>query len=92
MARRDDIANRFSEVILKRLLGRRLVEARDEAQARAALRRIIVENLHAEEQIDAEARQILQGHAREIRDTTADYSRLLAMVKQRLARERGFVL
>lgn len=92
MARREEIAERFSEVILKRLIGRKLVEARDEARARAALRRVIVENLHAEEQIDAEARQILQGHAREIRDTTADYSRLLAMVKQRLARERGFVL
>lgn len=92
MARRDEVADRFSEVILKRLQGRKLIEVKDEAKARAALRRLIAENLHAEEQIDAEARQILQGHAREIRDTTVDYSRLLTMVKQRLARERGFVL
>lgn len=92
MARRDVVADRFSEGILKRLQGRKFIEVRDEARARAALRRIILENLQAEEQIDAEARKILQGHAREIRDTTADYSRLLTLVKQRLARERGFVL
>jgi len=92
MARREEIADRFSEGILKRLQGRKLIEVRDEARARAALRRIILENLQAEEQIDAEARKILQGHAREIRDTPADYSRLLTLVKQRLARERGFVL
>jgi hypothetical protein len=51
-----------------------------------------LENLQAEERLDAEARQILMEHSREIRDSAVDYARLLALVKGKLARERGFIL
>jgi len=92
MRRREEMAARLSEAVLKRLLARKLIEVRDEARARAALQRVIAENLQVEEQIDAEARQLLQGYARDIREKGLDYRQLFSKAKEKLARERGFVL
>jgi hypothetical protein len=92
MRGREQIAGRLGEAILKRLTGRRLVEVRDEARARAVLQKAIGDNLQVEEQIDAEARRILQDHARDIREQGLDYRQLFAKTKEKLARDRGFVL
>lgn len=86
------MAERIADAVLKRLLGRKLVEAKDEGAARQAVRKVLMENLQAEERLDAEARQILMEHTKEIRDTAVDYARLLALLKGKLARERGFIL
>ncbi len=82
----------MADAVLKRLLVKKLVEAKQGATARAAVRKVVLEDLQAEERLDAEARQILMEHTKEIRDSAVDYARLLAMVKGKLARERGFVL
>jgi hypothetical protein len=79
-------------VIAKRLVGRRFIEAKDEARVRQAIQRVIVDNLVAEEQLDVEARRILQGYARDIRDQGLDYRQLFAKTREKLARDRGFVL
>ncbi len=93
MRRRDEMAERFAEVLVKRLVERKFIELRGDATvARTAVRKVVVENLGQEEQIDAEAREILQGHSKEIRDSAADYSRLFNLVKGKLARDRGFIL
>lgn len=92
MRRRDEIAARLSEVVLKRLLTRRLVEVRDEPRARAALQQVIAQNLEAEDTLDSEARQLLLGYARDIREKGLDYRQLLSKTKEKLARDRGFVL
>lgn len=86
------MADRIAAAVLKRLLVKKLVEARDEATARAAVRKVLLENLEAEERLDAEARKILLEHTQEIRETAVDYRRLLTLVKGKLARERGFIL
>lgn len=90
--RRDEIAGRIAAAVVRRLLTRKLLEIRDEARARDAVRSVLVENLLAEEKIDAEARALLMNHAKEIRDSASDYRRLFTMVKGKLARERGFTL
>ena len=92
MRRREGTAARISDAILKRLTGRRLIEVKDETRARAVLQRVILEDLQIEEQIDAEARQILQGYARDIRERGLDYRQLFTKTKEKLARDRGFVL
>jgi len=92
MPRREEIADRMADAVLKRLVVKKFVEAKDEATARAAVRKVLLENLQAEERLNAEARQILLEHTKKIRDTAVDYARLLAMVKGKLARERGFIL
>ena len=92
MRGREEIAARFVGVIVKRLVGRRFVEIKNEARVRAALEKVIIANLEAEDQIDAEARQLLQSYARDIREKGLDYRQLFSRTKEKLARERGFVL
>jgi len=89
---REEIAGRIGEVIAKRLIGRRFIEAKDETRVRQAIQRVIVDNLAAEEQLDVEARRILQGYARDIREKGLDYRQLLTKAREKLARDRGFVL
>jgi hypothetical protein len=92
MRGREEIAGRFSEAIIKRLVTRRLVEIKDEPKIRVALQKLIVENLQAEDQLDAEARELLLGYARDIREKGLDYRQLFSKTKEKLARDRGFVL
>ena len=92
MRGREEIAGRFSDVIIKRLVTRRLVEIKDEPRVRGALQKLIVENLQTEDQLDAEARELLQGYARDIREKGLDYRQLFNKTKEELARDRGFVL
>ena len=92
MRRREGIAARLSDALLKRLLTRKLVEVKDEARVRAAFQKVISENLQAEEALDTEARQLLLGYARDIREKGLDYRQLFSRTKEKLARDRGFVL
>jgi hypothetical protein len=92
MRRREEIAARFSDAILKRLTTRKLIELKNEPGARTALQKLVIENLQTEEQIDTEARQLLQGYARDIREKGLDYRQLFSKTKEKLARDRGFVL
>ena len=82
----------MAESILKRLAGRRIIECKDEAAARAAVRQLVLDNLALEERLDADARQLLLEHAKAIKDSGAQYRQLLGKVKEKLARERGFIL
>lgn len=92
MLRREAVAERIADAVVKRLQLKKVVEVRDDTKARAAVRKVLLENLEAEEQLDADARQILLDHAKEIKDTALDYRRLFTLVKEKLARERGFIL
>ena len=92
MGKRDELAGRMAQEVIKRLVVRRLIETKDEARAREAVRRILSENLLAEQKLDADARALMMDHAKEIRDSASDYKRLLTIVKRKLAKERGFTL
>ena len=92
MPRRDEIAARIADAIVKRLTARKVVEVKDETAARAAVRHVLLDNIAAEEKLDADARQLLLEHAKQIKESAADYRQLLGKVKEKLARERGFVL
>ncbi len=92
MARREQVAGRIAEAVVKRLVVRKLADVKDETRAREVIRRILSEDLLAEEKIDADARALLLDHAKEIRDSATDYRRLFALVRAKLAKERGFTL
>jgi hypothetical protein len=92
MPRRDEVAERMAEAIVKRLSAKKIVEIKDEAVARAAVRHVVVDNIAGEERLDADARKLLLEHAKAIKDSAADYRQLLGKVKEKLARERGFIL
>jgi hypothetical protein len=78
--------------VVKRLTVRKVAEIKDENTALAAIRQVLLDNLNAEEQLDADARKLLMDHAKQIKDSAADYRQLLGKVKEKLARERGFVI
>jgi hypothetical protein len=78
--------------IVKRLSTRKVVDVKDEAAAKAAIRHVVIENLASEDRIDADARKLLLDNAKLIKDSAADYRALVGKVKERLARERGFIL
>jgi len=82
----------MADAVVKRLTVRKIAEIKDEATARAAIRHVVLDNLATEEQLEADARKLLMDHAKQIKDSAADYRQLLGKVKEKLARERGFVL
>ena len=92
MPRHDEIAERMAAAIVKRLTVRKVVDVKDEAAAKAAIRQVVVDNLASEDRIDADARKLLLDNAKLIKDSAADYRQLLGKVKEKLARERGFIL
>ncbi|HEU5194419.1 MAG TPA: DUF507 family protein [Methylomirabilota bacterium] len=93
MARRDEIAQRMADTVVKRLTTRKIVEIRgDEKTLRAAISHVVADNLAAEEKLEADARKLLLDHAKALKDSAADYRIMLGKVKEKLARERGFIL
>ncbi len=92
MTRRAEVAERMADAVIRRLTTRKVIEVKNEAAARAAVRQVVVDNLATEEKIDAEARQLLLDNAKQIKDHGADYRVLLSKVKVELARKRGFIL
>ncbi|HXJ82425.1 MAG TPA: DUF507 family protein [Candidatus Methylomirabilis sp.] len=92
MGRREQLAGRMAEAVVKRLVVRKLADVRDESRAREVVRRILAEDLLAEEKLDADARALLLDHAKEIKDSASDYRRLFTLVRAKLAKERGFTL
>ena len=92
MPRRDQIAERMADAVLKRLTTKKVIEVKDEAAVRAAIRHVVIENLVAEEKLEADARQLLLDHAKAIKESSADYRQLFGKVREKLARDRGFIL
>ena len=88
MPRHAAVADRMASAVVKRLTVRKVAEIKDENTARAAIRQVVLENLVAEEQLDVEARKLLLEHAKQIKDSAADYRQLLGKVREKLARER----
>ena len=92
MPRRDEIAGRMAEAVVKRLISRKLAEIKDEPRAREVVRHILSENFLAEEKIETEVKTLLLENAKLIKDSASDYKRLFTLAKIKLARERGFAL
>jgi hypothetical protein len=82
----------MADAVVKRLTTRKIAEIKDENAARAAIRHVVLDDLIAEEQLDTDARKLLLEHAKQIKDSAADYRQLLGKVKEKLARDRGFIL
>ena len=82
----------MANAIVNRLTARKVVEVREEDVVRAVIRHVVSDNIAAEERLEADARQLLLDHAKMIKDSAADYRQLLGKVKEKLARDRGFIL
>ncbi|MBI3636003.1 MAG: hypothetical protein HY216_07280, partial [Candidatus Rokubacteria bacterium] len=49
----------MAQAVLKRLTTRKVVDVKDEPSARTAIRHVLLDNLVAEEKLDADARKLL---------------------------------
>jgi hypothetical protein len=56
------------------------------------IRRLITEDLLVEDRLNEEVKEILRAHTDEIDRGNIDYSRMFAMVKRQLVKERGLIL
>ena len=92
MSRHAAVADRMADAVVKRLAFKKVAEIKDEAAARAAVRHVVLDNLVAEEKLEEDARKLLLEHAKQIKDVAVDYRQLLTKVKEKLARERGFII
>ena len=58
----------------------------------AEMRRLITDDLMIEDRLNDEVKKILQAHTSEIDRGNIDYSRMFALVKKQLVKERGLIL
>ena len=56
------------------------------------LEAIIHQEMAVEEKLDAEVKEILKSHGREIEKGNVDYQKMFQMVKNQLVKDRGIVL
>ena len=82
----------MAQAVVKRLTTRKVMDIRDEAAARAAIRHAVIENLVAEDALDADARKLLLEHAKMIKDSAAAEMYSDNGDFKTLARDRGFIL
>ena len=92
MGTRELLAGRMADAVVRRIIGRRLAEIRDESRVRQAVLRILADNFQAEDRLEADARALMLDHAKQIKDSASDYRRVFTLVKAKLARDRGFTL
>jgi len=57
-----------------------------------SLETVITDELSIEDRLNTEVRQMLKAHEQEIERGHVDYQKMFAMLKQKLARERGVIL
>lgn len=82
----------MADAVLKRLTTKKVIEVKNEGAVRAAIRHVVLENLNMEDKLEADARQLLLDHAKAIKESSADYRQLFGKVREKLARDRGFIL
>ena len=63
-----------------------------ESTVRVKIRDVILGNLKEEEQLDREVKRLMEAYARQIEGGEVDSRKVFAMIKGKLAKERGFVL
>jgi hypothetical protein len=91
MALRPALIEKLAEVLVKCLQSQDFMRFKANTnEVRSKLRDIIAKNFAEEEEIEKEAREILASHAMDTR--ALDQHRMFLLIKQRIARQRGFVL
>jgi hypothetical protein len=77
---------------MKELIEKGFIEADDPEKLRDEFNQLITTELHVEDQLNDEVREILSQHAEEMRRTNVEYREMFKMIKKKLARERNIIL
>ena len=83
----------LAKTIAEELVSRGLIvcpASREELARR--LDHVLQEEIHLEDMINEEVREILKAYESQIRSGAVDYQRMFQMVKAKLVKERGIIL
>ena len=78
--------------ITKELQEKELIDSENPTQMGQSLIHIMTDELHVEDRLNDEVREILNDHAEEMRRTNVEYREMFKMIKKKLARERQIIL
>jgi hypothetical protein len=82
----------MAKQMLKRLGDKELIQYDQPEYVTEVMTQVMLDELTVEARIDEEARQILEEHGDEIKDTGVSYEEMFKKVKRQLVRERKVIL
>ena len=86
------IVEYMAESIVIELLAGKLVKVDDRERLVGVVENIILADLELEDQLEEEARELLNQHYEQVRASGAQYYEPLRKVKEKLAKEKGIIL
>jgi len=78
--------------IVKALTADRRIEVDDERRVVDGIAHVIVEELHVEDRLNEEVREVLIQHSQQMDRSDITYSEMFKKVKRELAKQKGIVL
>jgi len=87
-----DFVGYMAREVVKRLVGKQMIEAKAQDALVQRVRQVMQEELGVEDRLNEEVRQILSQYSDEMRRTGASYQEMYKKVKNQLARERKLIL
>jgi uncharacterized protein len=93
MRLRRDIIHYIAQALARDLTDRGFVEVlqgRDKLEE--LIRSVVTEELHVEDRLNDEVKELLRAFSSEFSKGEADYHKMFSMVKRKLAQERGLIL
>jgi hypothetical protein len=78
--------------IVKTLVAEQKIDTESEPQLIEGLVKVITEEMHVEDRLNDDGREVLIQHASEMERSNITYTEMFKMVKRKLAREKGIVL
>ena len=84
--------NSLAEQVLAELEENARIEVKKPDEVKAAVRKVITENLREEHELDEEVMQTLRSHGQKIYEKDADFQKLFKEGKKILAKKKNFPL
>jgi len=93
MRLRREIIHYVAQAIARDLTERGFVEVVEgQEKLEELIRGVITDELHAEDRLNDEVKEILRAFNNEFSKGEADYHKMFSLVKRKLAQERGLIL
>jgi uncharacterized protein len=93
MRLRREIIHYLAQAIARDLTEKGFVEVLEgQEELEELIRGVITEELHVEDRLNDEVKELLRAFSNEFSKGEADYHKMFSMVKRKLAQERGLIL
>ena len=93
MRLRREMIQYLAQAIARDLLAKKYIEgAEGREKLEERIREVITEELQVEDRLNDQVKELLRAHSSEFARGEADYYKMFAMVKRKLAQDRGLIL